>query len=262
MTHPTTTLEEPRNQVPADPSAALIAAITADPSLPEVRETGGLVDQSGRPLGPRALRTRARILEATVAILEEKSMRDLRVIDIARRIGSSPATFYQYFKDVNDVVLELASEVSDLADVVIEVIHGDWHGREGYERGIQLANLVIDHWDQYRPILRVRNNAADEGDPDFMEVRRKAMLPIVTAFAEVIRESHAAHAEHEDENDAEWKGGPMRPISGGMFLFTLLEATAIHHEIFSKRFQPMGEGRQQIVESAATVIQSALTSAR
>lgn len=264
MTHPTTTIEEPLDQVPADPSAALIAAIAPDPSVPGAPENAGLVDQSGRPLGPRALRTRARILEATVAILEEKSMRDLRVIDIARRIGSSPATFYQYFKDVNDVVLELASEVSDLADVVIEVIHGDWHGQAGYERGIQLANLVIDHWDQYRPILRVRNNAADEGDEAFMEVRRKAMLPIVNAFAEVIRKEQGAADESAavGTETPEWVRGPLHPYSSAMFLFTILESSAIHHGIFSKRFGPMGEGRQQIVESVATVLQSTLTTPR
>ena len=44
-----------------------------------------LVDQAGRPLGPRALKTRRRILEATTALLDEKPLRELRVIDIARR---------------------------------------------------------------------------------------------------------------------------------------------------------------------------------
>ncbi len=46
-----------------------------------------LCDQGGRPLGPRDQTTRVRILDATVVLLGEKPMRDLRVIDIARRIG-------------------------------------------------------------------------------------------------------------------------------------------------------------------------------
>ena len=122
MTHPPSTSELPLTHSPdgpaglADMVAAAVAASTALPSGHQYDVSiapcdSSVVDQSGRPLGPRALRTRARILEATLSLLDQKTMRDLRVIDIARAIGTSPATFYQYFKDVNDVVLELATEV-------------------------------------------------------------------------------------------------------------------------------------------------------
>ncbi len=126
-----------------------------------------LCDQGGRPLGPRAQNTRVRILDATVVLLSEKPMRDLRVIDIARKIGSSPATFYQYFKDVEDVVLHLASHVSEFTPEIVELISGDWSGQGGHVRARTLAEIVIGHWDRYAPILRVRNNACDEGDDRF-----------------------------------------------------------------------------------------------
>lgn len=250
----------------------ILATSTADALPPPIEEADQAaplgaridptrVDQSGRSLGPRALRTRARILEATVSLLEDKSMRDLRVIDIARSIGSSPATFYQYFKDVNDVVLELATEVSDFTPDMIELIHGDWTGPAGHERGRRLANLVTDYWDRYKAILRVRNNAADEGDPAFRAVRLKAMLPMVTAFAEVIEAAHTA-SSNESVSDSERAGGQIRPFSGAIFMFTALESTAIHHEIFEARFGPMGEGREALVETIATILQSTLTSKR
>ena len=265
MTHPPTTSEWPFAPSSDDPAKLPGTALAAAESLPlpsnhedalTIPCDVPLLDQSGRQPGPRALRTRARILEATVSILEETSMRDLRVIDIARLIGSSPATFYQYFKDVNEVVLELASEISAFTPEMIELIHGDWTGPAGYERGIHLANLVTDYWDRYRAILRVRNNAADEGDPAFKEVRVKAMLPMVTAFAEVIA---VAHSESDTE-DSEYVGGDIRPLSGAMFMHYLLEGLAIHHKIFEKRFGPMGEGREALVRSMATVLQSTLTS--
>ncbi len=70
-------------------------------------EAGGAqrktVDQSGRALGPRALHTRQRLLDATVELLSQQSVRDLSVVEIAKRAGTSPATFYQYFKDVGEV---------------------------------------------------------------------------------------------------------------------------------------------------------------
>jgi AcrR family transcriptional regulator len=277
MTHPPTTSELPLAHSSDSPKTMAegilaTAASTAD-SLPlpsdEVDQVASLatridsthVDQSGRSLGPRALRTRARILEATVSLLDNKSMRDLRVIDIARSIGSSPATFYQYFKDVNDVVLELATEVSEFTPDMIELIHGDWTGPAGHERGRRLANLVTDYWDRYKAILRVRNNAADEGDPAFREVRLKAMLPIVTAFAEVIEAAHTVTSS-ESASDLDRAGGQIGPLSGGMFMFSALESMAIHHEIFEARFGPMGEGREALVETIATILQSTLTSKR
>lgn len=245
-------------------TAKLSGAIASSP-LPLPAENvlpfpadSALVDQSGRPLGLRALRTRARILEATITLLDEKTMRDLRVIDIARRIGSSPATFYQYFKDVNDVVLELATEISELTPEMVELIRGDWTGRAGHERGIRLANLVTDYWDRYRVILRVRNNAADEGDPAFLDVRMKAMLPMLTAFAEVIQAKNNALSSKESDT-SEFAGGVIHPLSGAIFLFKALESIASYHEIFERRFGPLGEGREALVETVATMLQSALT---
>jgi AcrR family transcriptional regulator len=218
-----------------------------------------IADQSGRPLGRRALETRKRILEATMQLLSEKSMRDLRVIDIARIIGSSPATFYQYFKDVEDVVLYLATEINDSTPEMIDLIHGDWEGREGLERGRALVNLVVEHWEPYISILRVRNNAAEEGNAAFVDVRIKSMLPILTAFAEVIRESHE-QARAEIGQDDESTEGRIHPISGAMMLLSLLEGMTTHHRRFEKRFSVYGEGREQLVETLATLIQSVLTS--
>ena len=78
---------------------------------------------------------------------------DFNGFDIARRIGSSPATFYQYFKDVEDVVLCLAGQAKEATPILVEIIDGNWEGPAGLERGKQLANLVIEHWEKYAPEL-------------------------------------------------------------------------------------------------------------
>ena len=229
-------------------------------AAPPAAETR-LVDQAGRPLGPRALRTRQRILDATVELLDEKPLRDLRVIDIARRIGSSPATFYQYFKDVEGVVLHLACEASERTPAIVELIDGDWSGREGHERGRRLVNLVIDHWERYAPILRVRNNAADEGDPRFREVRLRTMMPMVDAFAaEIVRahERHAAETSNSTAESDEWQGGRVHPTSGATALASVLERLAMYHVAIEE----IGSTREELVETAATLIQSILTSRR
>jgi len=271
MTQPPTTEEwsaKPASAGPAELTGAILSAAADSAVVPNSYEHGvpipfqsAFVDQSGRPLGPRALRTRARILEATISLLDDTSIRDLRVIDIARRIGSSPATFYQYFKDVNDVVLELASEVSEYTPEMIELIRGDWTGRAGHERGVRLGNLVIDYWEKYRAILRVRNNAADEGNPAFQEVRQKAMLPMVMALGEVISAAHEA-AKSDGFEDPESQLGKIAPMSSSIFLYSMLESMARYHQLFEKRFASLGENRDSLIGTCATILQSTLTSRR
>lgn len=218
-----------------------------------------LCDQGGRPLGPRAQNTRVRILDATVELLGEKPMRDLRVIDIARRIGSSPATFYQYFKDVEDVVLHLASRVSEFTPEIVELISGDWTGRAGHERGRKLAEVVIGHWDRYAPILRVRNNACDEGDVAFRELRMSAMMPLVHAFAEMIEASQkCVTTAAADEAGGEWQGGRLHPMMAAVALASVLERLSMYHV----SIEELAGTREQLIETLATLLQSMLTSKR
>lgn len=225
-----------------------------------------LFDQGGRPLGPRAQNTRVRILDATVELLAEKPMRDLRVIDIARRIGSSPATFYQYFKDVEDVVLHLASHVSEFTPEIVELIEGDWHGREGHQRGRRLAEIVIGHWDRYAPILRVRNNACDEGDVAFRELRMSAMMPLVHSLGEMIERSQRAAGTTDSQSDAqasagetgEWQGGRLHPMMAAVALASVLERLSMYHV----SIEELAGSREQLIETLATLLQSMLTSRR
>ena len=77
---------------------------------PEARP---IADLSGRSLGARALAKRRRIMDVTRSLLAERGLRELRVADIARSVVTSPATFYQYFSDVEDVVLQLAAEANE-----------------------------------------------------------------------------------------------------------------------------------------------------
>jgi len=79
----------------------------------------------GRLPGRRGLATRQRLLAATASLLETTGYRDLKVVEIAREAGTSPATFYQYFPDAESAVLVLAAELTEA-----------WHD--------ELATLVVD----------------------------------------------------------------------------------------------------------------------
>jgi len=65
-----------------------------------------------RESGPRRKgeRTRDRVKLATVQALEERGYLRLRVTDICKRAKSSPAAFYLYFKNKEEVTVEVLTE--------------------------------------------------------------------------------------------------------------------------------------------------------
>ena len=217
---------------------------------PQSNEGGTVVDQTGRPLGPRAQATRQRLLDAAKALLDEQSLRDLRVSDIARRVGASPATFYQYFQDVEDVVLCLARDASREMSDFTDLIDGDWQGDAGLERGRVLASAFIDHWDAHHAPLRVRNMAADEGDPRFLDVRRRAMAPLLAALAGRIQAAQAGPS-------GEVIVSRVHPHAAAAAMAAILERLAAYH----RELEGVGVTREHLVETTAHIVQRTLTDA-
>ncbi len=83
----------------------------------------------GRVPGRRGLATRQKLLEHTEQMLEASTYRDIKVIDIAREAGTSPATFYQYFPDVEAAILVLAQEATQDGKQLAEIVtKGPWTG--------------------------------------------------------------------------------------------------------------------------------------
>lgn len=161
-----------------------------------------VADLSGRPLGARALQTRRRMLDATRGLLSERGLRELRVADIARAVGTSPATFYQYFADVESVVLQLARDANEELPDLLSLFEGTWRGDQGRRRARDVVEFFMDYWDRHGPVLRVRNLAADEGDGRFMELRGAAMLPILAAMEALMVRSGGATRRPEQSHAA------------------------------------------------------------
>ena len=126
-------------------------------------------------------------------------MRDLSVVEIARAAGTSPATFYQYFKDVGEATLRLAEQAADEMPAVLELIDRPWDGEGGLANARAIVEAFVRHWDTHRAVLLVRNLAADEGDRRFMRVRQEALTPVLEHLAAQIA--------------AGQRGGPRRPAS-------------------------------------------------
>lgn len=148
----------------------------------------------GRVPGRRGQATRQKLLDRTAAMLRTSSYRDLKVVDITREAGTSPATFYQYFPDVESAILVLADDmvsagVSQFADLVAAT---SWRGRAGYEGAEALAALMLDFWAEHQPVLRVVDLATDEGDARFANVRTRLLNDLNNALAAAAREQQSA----------------------------------------------------------------------
>jgi len=83
-------------------------------------------------------RTRDRLKLATVQVLEDKGYLRLRVTDICKRAGVSPAAFYLYFKNKQEVTVEVLTEFLHEA---FELSTGSGEKRTLFE-AIYEANLL------------------------------------------------------------------------------------------------------------------------
>ena len=203
------------------------------------------VDQSGRTLGPRALQTRERLLQATSELLSERSVRDISVVEIARRASTSPATFYQYFKDVGEATLCLAEAAAEEVPAILALIDGSWRGQKGLDTARAIVRAFVDHWDAHRSVLLVRNLFADEGDRRFMKVRRRMLSPVIQHLAQRI-------AEHQQTGRVP---AEVHPAAAAAAMASILERLAAYH----KEIEYFGAGREQLIESCARILCQTVT---
>ena len=146
----------------------------------------------GRVPGRRGRATRQRLLECTRDMLTTTSYRDVKVIDIAREAGTSPATFYQYFADVEAAILVLAEEMAQQGEHLTGIItDGSWTGPDAFATSLELVDAFLEFWESHRPVLRVMDLATDEGDGRFQKIRVRLLNDITKALADVTRRSQA-----------------------------------------------------------------------
>lgn len=173
----------------------------------------------GRVPGRRGRATRQRLLACTAEMLRTTSYRSVKVIDIAREAGMSPATFYQYFSDVEAAILVLAEEMAhDGQRLVRLVAEGTWKGKAGYRTALDLTDAFFDFWDQHRPVLRVVDLTTEEGDNRFRNIRVRLLNAVTIELAGVV-----------SAFQSEGKNLGVEPMAQAGTLVTTLANVAAHH---------------------------------
>lgn len=208
--------------------------------------TGQVRTVDGRVAGRRGQATRQKLLDCLSEMLSSSPYRDVKVIDVARKAGTSPATFYQYFPDVEGAVLEIADSMAAESAELTELLAGrTWTGKAGWQTAQDLVDGFLDFYRRHDAILRVVDLAAAEGDKRFNKLRMKILNAVNGSLSEAITELKSKGRVDKDVNPA--------AIAGS--LVTMLASVAAHQ----KGFTAWGVKQAEIKPNLALLIYLGVT---
>lgn len=208
--------------------------------------TGQVRTVDGRVAGRRGQATRQKLLDCLSEMLSSSPYRDVKVIDVARKAGTSPATFYQYFPDVEGAVLEIAEQMAAEGAGLTALLEGrSWVGKAGWQTAQELVDGFLEFWRRNDAILRVVDLGAAEGDKRFYKLRMKILNSVNNSLSDSIAELQAKGRIDKDVNPA--------AIAGS--LVAMLAAVAGHQ----KGFQTWGVKQAELKPNLAMLVHLGVT---
>jgi AcrR family transcriptional regulator len=205
----------------------------------------------GRFPGKRGLATRQKLLDSTAGLLTTTPWRSIRVIDIAKSAGTSPATFYQYFENVEKAMLVLADELVEGAGELAGLVDGDWSEPAGWETACNIVDGFMGYWERNRAVFRVVDLATAEGDLRFQSQRVRALNAVTESFARVIAATRSASRDPETGVNASGDD----PMAIAATLVSMLAHVAAHrygYEFWGIRTASMSDVEARVVHWAVT----------
>jgi AcrR family transcriptional regulator len=208
--------------------------------------TGQVRTVDGRVAGRRGQATRQKLLDCLSEMLSSSPYRDVKVIDVARKAGTSPATFYQYFPDVEGAVLEIAEQMAAEGAGLTELLEGrSWVGKAGWQTAQELVDGFLEFWRKHDAILRVVDLGAAEGDKRFYKIRMKILNSVNNSLTDSISELQSKGRVDKDVNPAAVAGS----------LVAMLAAVASHQ----KGFQTWGVKQAELKPNLALLVHLGVT---
>lgn len=239
---------------------AAVSVVVSSTGQDDDSESGlpeGISATDGRVPGRRGQATRRRLLESTSQLLETTAFRSIKVIDIARAAKTSPATFYQYFENVEQAVLVIAEELIEGAADLSELVEGDWSEANGWETAKLVVDRFMDYWERNRAVFRVVDVAIEEGDLRFQGMRVRALNAVTESLARVIDTARASAASSTAVSNpaiaTDAAGGD--PMAVAATLVSMLAHVAAHRygfEFWGIRTASMTDVEARIVYWAVT----------
>ena len=208
--------------------------------------TGQVRTVDGRVAGRRGQATRQKLLDCLSEMLSSSPYRDVKVIDVARKAGTSPATFYQYFPDVEGAVLEIAEQMAADGAGLTSLLEGrSWVGKAGWQTAQEFVDGFLDFWRRNDAILRVVELGAAEGDKRFNKLRMKILNSVNTPLTDAIAELRSKGRVDKDVSPAAVAGS----------LVTMLASVASHQ----KGFQSWGVKQAELKPNLSLLVYLGVT---
>jgi len=172
----------------ADPRARVLAAI-------ETATAGGRREGDTEvPLGRKAARTRAALLEAAGTVFMAKGYASTSVGDIAAEAGVSLGAYYQYFRDRADI---LATLVGEGAQRMLEDASQTWQPVEGREGVRIVLEAFVTHYRATSKFQRVWEEVTHV-DGDLAALRRELVRTYTGAVELALKHGQAEGSVRAD----------------------------------------------------------------
>jgi AcrR family transcriptional regulator len=207
----------------------------------------------GRVPGERGRQTRQRLLDATVELLTTTSWRSVKVTDIARRARTSPATFYQYFGNVEQAIRVLAEGMVDQATVLSELVGGDWSESASWDTALTVTEGFLAYWEDNRAVFRVVDLATEEGDDQLRGIRVRALNAVTVALAQVITQGLPGPGGSEGAASASPAGSDPMAVAGALVaMFASVSAHRTGFEFWGIRTRNLIDTQARLLHWSVT----------
>lgn len=208
---------------------------------PRAREKNKL----GQKLGKKGRRTRKQIMDAVIALLEDKHLWDIRLRDISEVSGIPATSFYTYFSSINEVLLAIIDELRQEQKSLAAHLEGSWEGPEGLAKAKTLVRKCIDFWSGRRGVVTILDLLADEGDPKFLVSR-----------IHIQRDLHDPFERHIKAAQAAGRISPSFDADLGAYMATALLNRATSRYELTRR---TGRSKKRIVDTIAESLHQLVT---
>lgn len=140
-------------------------------------------------LGRKGQATKRNLMDAASRLLETISPISLTAASISKEAGTSPATFYVYFDNVEDILWALCSEISNETS---DLFTHDRFLRDDdrlEQDALDFVHGYCDIWSKDGMLLLYRNMESDRGNRRFYQLVLKIALPILQGLTDRIVEA-------------------------------------------------------------------------
>lgn len=157
-------------------------------NLAERARTGTKYLRKSDPLGRKGKETRRALMTAARRLLDVVSPLGLSTALISKEAGTSPATFYVYFDNVEDILWALCADISEDTSRLFR--SGDYlrTPERLEEDAFEFVCGYCEIWARHGPLLLYRNMESDRGNTRFNQLVLRIAVPILQGLTDRIVE--------------------------------------------------------------------------